>query len=180
MRNLVDPPSWHLFVFGMGCAGSKVQQLEPTTRNALAQLDLALIAILERGDIKLIRTESVLEFTKLPYRQQLEATNPGAFMPPAEAAALIRSGMRGAGTFTYGWRFGGDPDPDGAYLRSVQAALRTPQCAHIKALFWDFASLYQHPPGGKRTADEDAAFVRISSHATLLVHPRALRRPPAC
>ena len=184
----------------MGCGNSKAQPLEPpqTTagRNpplapathaldaktfaALAQLDLDLIAILERGDIKLIRTESVLEFTKLPYRQQLEATNPGAFMPPAEAAALIRSGKREAGTFTYGWRFGGDPDPDGAYLRSVQAALRTPQCAHIKALFWDFASLYQHPPGGKRTADEDAAFVRISPHATLLAHPLTLRRPPAC
>ena len=50
---------------------------------------------------------------------------PGALMPPAEAAALIRSGTREVGTLTYGWGSGADPDPDGAYLRSVQAALRT-------------------------------------------------------
>ena len=100
-------------------------------------------------------------------------------MPPAEAAALIRSGKREAGSLTYGWGFGGDPDPDGAYLRSVQAALRTPPCAHIKALFWDFASLYQHPPGDKRTADEDAAFVRIPPRAIILLAP-ARPPPPAC
>ena len=187
--------SVHSFV--MGCAGSKVPPLLTTagpnppltpathaldakTFDALAPLDLGLIAALERGDIALIRTESLLKLTKLPYRQQLEASNSGALMPPAEAAALIRSGKREAGSLTYGWGFGGDPDPDGAYLRSVQAALRTPPCAHIKALFWDFASLYQHPPGGKRTADEDAAFVRIPPRATHSSRPRALRRPPAC
>ena len=49
---------------------------------------------------------------------------------------------------------------DGAYLRGVQAALLTPACAHIKALFWDYASLFQHPPGGRRTAGQDAAFQR--------------------
>ena len=147
-----------------------------SSRAALAPLDLGLIAALERGDIALIRTESLLELTKLPYRQQLEATSPGALVPPAEAAALIRSGARKVGALTYGWGSGGDPDPDGAYLRAVQAALRTPPCAHIKALFWDFASLYQRPPGGERTAEEDAAFVRLS----LPTRPsRALRRPPA-
>ena len=138
----------------------------PALVTALAPLDRELIATLAQGDIALIRTESLLELTKLPYRQQLEAADPNAFMPPAESAALLRSGRREVGALTYGWCSGGDPDPDGAYLRSVQAALRTPACAHIKALFWDYASLFQHPPGGKRTDEQGAAFVRASHHTT--------------
>ena len=104
---------------------------------SLAPLDLDLITAIERGDIALIRTEMLLlELTELTFRQQLEAANPHALMPPDEAAALIRSGKREVGALTYGWCSGGSPDPDGVYLRAVQAALRTPPCAHIKALFW--------------------------------------------
>ena len=117
----------------MACGGSKEPKsqapksdvLDAKTRAALAPLDATLIAALERGDIKLIRTVPLLKLTKLTYRQALEANDPSIFMPPAEAAALLRAGTRELGALTYGWCSGADPDTEGEYLRAVQAALRT-------------------------------------------------------
>ena len=31
---------------------------------------------------------------------------------------------------------------------------------HIKGFFWDFSSLYQHPPNGRRTAEQEESFKR--------------------
>jgi hypothetical protein len=133
--------------------------MPPTNQlSALAPLDAKLIASLEKNEVALITREAVLRLTELPYRQRLEEKDAAAFMPPAMAAALIREGNRSVGTLTYGWGSGGNPDPSGEYLRAVQAALRSPQGAHIKALFWDYPSLFQHPPGGKRTPEQEAAF----------------------
>lgn len=145
--------------------------LSAKTVAALSPLDSALIATLEQGGIALVRTESLLKLSKLPYRQQLEAIDPTALMPPAEAAALLRSGTRAVGALTYGWGCGGDCDPDGAYLRSVQAALRTEELAHIEVLFWDYPSLFQHPPGGRRTPKQEAAFVRVPQTAECMEGP---------
>ena len=145
--------------------------LSAKTVAALSPLDSALLATLEQGDIALVRTESLLKLSKLPYRQQLEVIDPTAFMPPAEAAALLRSGTRAVGALTYGWGCGGDCDPDGAYLRSVQAALRTEELAHIEVLFWDYPSLFQHPPGGRRTPKQEAAFVRVPRTAECMEGP---------
>ena len=114
----------------------KSDVLDAKTRAALAALDATLIAALERSDIKLIRTEGLLKLNKLTYRQALEDHDISIFMPPAEAAALLRAGTREVGTLTYGWCSGPDPDPECEYLRAVQAALRDPLCSHIKALFW--------------------------------------------
>ena len=87
-----------------------------------------------------------------------------------------------------GWLSPGDPDPAGRRLEVVRRALAENQ--HIEGLFWEcarghartkasaqlltssiclcvaphsYASLYQHPPGGRRTPEENEAFGRALS-----------------
>ena len=48
--------------------------------------------------------------------------------------------------------------PNGQRVEVLQRALA--EQPHIVGLFWDFASLHQHPPGGERTTTEQAAFDR--------------------
>ena len=82
----------------------------------------------------------------------------------------------------------GNPDPAGRRMQVVRQALG--QYPHIKGLFWEcaarveplsraheqpfsvtnlrvprrsYASLYQNPPGGMRTLEEDEAFIRALS-----------------
>ena len=141
---------------------------------ALGKLDTNLAAALDRGDIVLLRVTFLHSLAKLQYRQVLESpswcicpwqrdANISPFLSSAEAVSLLRDSRRKIGALTYGWGSGGDPDPDAAYLRAVQTALRDASCSHIEALFWDYASLYQHPPGGRRTAEQEAAFKRALS-----------------
>ena len=67
--------------------------------------------------------------------------------------ALIRKGNREVGALSYGWLLPWDPDPTGARMALLRRALL--ERPHIKALFWDQATLYQPP----RTQDENDKFV---------------------
>ena len=76
--------------------------LSAKTVAALSPLDSALIATLEQGDIALVRTESLLKLSKLPYRQQLEEREPSEspLLGPEEAATLLERGDRSIGSLT--------------------------------------------------------------------------------
>ena len=57
------------------------------------------------------------------------------------------------------WLSPRNPDPTGKRMQILRRALE--QRSDIEAFFFDFASLYQHPPGGgMRTADQQASFSR--------------------
>jgi hypothetical protein len=93
---------------------------------------------------------------KMPNRQELEAleksgASPSPLLSGEEAAALVRRGDRSIGALTYGWLMSGDPDPAGSRIRVLRRALKR---LNIKALFWDFGSLYQAP----RTQEQKVSF----------------------
>jgi hypothetical protein len=84
---------------------------------------------------------------KMPNRQALEelersGASPSPLLSPQEAVALVERGDRSIGALTYGWLSPGDPDPAGSRIRVLRRALMR---LAIKALFWDFGSLYQAP-----------------------------------
>ena len=84
--------------------------------------------------------------------------SPSPLMSTDEAVAVIRRGDRSAGALTYGWLAHFHPDPAGKRLEVVRAALAANP--HIEGFFWDYASLYQNPHGGRRTDAENDAFQR--------------------
>ena len=133
-------------------------------RSALTALDDRLVEVLSAGAIRLVRTSWLLqqppEF-RIQWRQQLEALERGdeglsPLLSPEEAVSLVRQGDRSVGVLSYAWLSPGDPDPAGRRLEVLRRSLA--KLPNIAALFWDYASLYQHPPGGLRTKDEDASF----------------------
>ena len=129
-----------------------------------------LVNAVQRGDIRLLNPAWLKKQPpdyRIQYRQELEqlekkleaeGKSPLPLLKPDQAVKLIESGERSVGALSYGWLVGGDPDPDGARFRVVQRALKDMKV--IRGLFWDFASCYQDPPGGKRTAEERASFDR--------------------
>ena len=122
------------------------------------------------GDIRLLRTEWLLlqsdgyllqsrqELEKLEADEQQREPGPTPLLSPEEAVELIKRGDRSVAPLTYPWVTDTHPDPTGARLRVICAALR----AHpnIKALFIDQCCLYQHPVGGMRTEMEEESFQR--------------------
>ena len=121
-----------------------------------------LIGALECEDLRLLRVEWLLGQPvdyKLQRRQELEKPEladpgPSPLLSGAEVVALIRKGNREVGALSYGWLLPWDPDPTGARMTLLRSALV--ERPHIKALFWDQATLYQPP----RTQDEDKKFGR--------------------
>ena len=78
---------------------------------ALTSLDDRLVAVLERGDIRLVRSEwaerQPPDF-KMPMRQELEkleeeGASPSPLLSPAEAVALIREANRSVGVTSHPW-----------------------------------------------------------------------------
>ena len=118
--------------------------LDDRVAAALTALDDALVAVLARGDIKLVRAAWLLQQPadhRIQRRQDLEAleqsgASPSPLLSPAEAVALVRRGNRSAGALTYGWLMPNDPDPKGARVKAVRAALA--QLTHIEGFFWEW------------------------------------------
>ena len=164
----------------MGCGATKVapDQSSPPSRPAakhqsnaqspvviLSTLDDRLVAVLEAGDIRLLRVKW-LEVQKEEYaiqrRQELEALQEeiekhGGLTPLLgckEAADLVRNGKREAGALSYGWILPWDPDPTGERTKLLRQELS--QRPYIKGLFWDQATVYQPP----RTEAQQASFER--------------------
>ena len=166
----------------MGCGATKIapdQSSAPSAGPAakrqpnaqspvaiLSTLDDRLVAVLEAGDIRLLRVKW-LEVQKEEYtvqrRQELEALQEenekrGEELTPLlgckEAADLVRNGKREAGALSYGWILPWNPDPTGERTKLLRLELS--QRPYIKGLFWDQATLYQPP----RIDQEQAAFDR--------------------
>ena len=124
--------------------------LPPKLHRALTELDEIVIRVLLCGAIRLLCVEWLLmqpDNFKMPNRQALEAleksgASPSPLLSREAAAALVRRGDRSIGALTYGWLSPGDPDPAGSRIRVLRRALMR---LAIKALFWDFGSLYQAP-----------------------------------
>jgi hypothetical protein len=107
---------------------------------------------LRSGAIKLIVADRVRDgtiHTKIVRRQDIEARELAEhltlFETPDDAIALLRGNGREIASLTYGWVSTDDPDPSGEYLRAVCRFLKSELGAHVRALFWDFASLPQKP-----------------------------------
>ena len=133
--------------------------LPPKLHRALTELDEIVIQVLLCGAIRLLCVEWLLmqpDNFKMPNRQALEAleksgASPSPLLSREAAAALVRRGDRSIGALTYGWLMSGDPDPAGSRIRVLRRALKR---LNIKALFWDFGSLYQAP----RTQEQKVSF----------------------
>ena len=164
----------------MGCGATKVapDQSSPPSRPAakrqsnaqspvviLSTLDDRLVAVLEAGDIRLLRVkwvESQPEGYGMQRRQELEALQEeiekhGGLTPLLgckEAADLVRNGKREAGALSYGWILPWNPDPTGERTKLLRQELS--QRPYIKGLFWDQATLYQPP----RTEAQQGSFER--------------------
>ena len=128
----------------------------------LSALDDRLVAALEAGDIRLLRSAWLLKQTgtfRLLCRQDLETKDGdglnSALLSCEEAVRLIRRCDRSVGAVTHGWLTPGDPDPDGRRLDLVQRALRANP--GMEGLFWDFASLHQPSADGQRTEAEEVS-----------------------
>ena len=126
------------------------------TRSILQPLDDNIVQVIEAGCIRLVDADWLrdTDVERIPRRQDLEAMHTRALLPPAKGAALILKGEREVSALTYGWRTRCHPDPEGATLKELRQLLKSSHGAHIKAVFWDFPSLHQHP----RTDLEAAQF----------------------
>ena len=175
-----------LRVRGAGCASSATEDDAPseqpavTTTSAVQDIDLedgfeevlrelrlldeGIVAVLQRGDIRLLRTAWLLaqpNSKPLPNRQELEALEEqlagdevSPLLQPDEAVALIHCADRRVGVLSHGWLTAGHCDPCAARLAVVVQALA--QTPHLQAIFWDFTSMYQKP----RNDAQNAAFGR--------------------
>ena len=140
--------------------------LDPDVRRALGAFDARLVETLRAGDIRLLRSEWLLQQPDdylLESRQDLEArekagATPTPLLSPEEAVEVVSRGNRSAGTLTYPWVTDAHPDPMGARKRILCSSL----CEHryIACVFIDQCCIYQHPPGGRRSDEEEASFQR--------------------
>jgi len=107
----------------------------------------------------------------MPRRQDLERTDPDAFMDEEELRARSAPDRTGSfitkklalGALSYCWLTAEHPDPRGEQLVSLAAAIEAAEAGDQAfpgeaAFFIDFASLPQKGPGGRRTPAEAAAF----------------------
>ena len=132
---------------------------------ALTRLDERLVIAFGGGDIRLVSSSWLLAQPpgfRVPHRQELEAlertgVSPSPLLSNEEAKELLRRGQRGIGVLSHAWLSAGDPDPAGERMELLRSALL--QRPYLEACFFDYASLYQHPPGGgMRTDEEQASF----------------------
>ena len=172
-------------------AGARVSEADHKAVALLAALDEFIISAILSGAIKLLdadflRGDAVGD--TIARRQDLEARERESgvriFLPPDVAVAALRSYARAIGSLTYGWTTREHPDPSGTYLAAVRRYLRSALGAHIRGVFWDFASLPQKP----RDEPEDALFavalsvmgdVYASALGTTVMRHRAVPPRPA-
>ena len=81
-----------------------------------------------------------------------------AFVPCDRARLLFATRDRGVAALSYGWLHPLHSDPHGVNTSLVINFLRSERGSHVRAMFWDFASLPQRDKHGKRTVDEVAVF----------------------
>ena len=117
--------------------------LPSEVRQALTALDGRLIAVLKNRDIRLVRTQWLLDQPpgfRMPHRQELEAieastSGSSPLLSADESVGLVHRGDRSLGALTYPWLSAGDPDPEGRRVEVIRKALA--QLRHIEAFFWE-------------------------------------------
>jgi len=125
-------------------------------------------------EMQSVRSDEERRRLALPRRQDIEATDQGAFYSSAEIAALPRGNMSWAGgplavvAVSYCWETPSHPDPEGRTLLSIARAIRRAQQQHIGrhherlpaelGIFLDWCSLHQKDANGERTPSEAACF----------------------
>ena len=136
----------------MGCCASK-DVLSQELAAAFSALDDGLAAALAAGHIALLDARQLRSgsISSLVRRQDLPASS---FLTPSQAVAALRSARRKVCFVSHAWRTVVSPDPDGATLAAVVRYLQSPLGLHVLGVFFDVASLHQHP----RTAEQDAGF----------------------
>lgn len=88
-------------------------------------------------EMQSVRSDEERRRLALPRRQDIEATDQGAFYSSAEIAALPRGNMSWAGgplavvAVSYCWETPSHPDPEGRTLLSIARAIRRAQQQHI-------------------------------------------------
>ena len=127
---------------------------------SLATLDDKVAEALRNGAIRLLSPGYLLAARPDRICRQQELPQE-AFLKPRQAVAALRSCKRRIFVLSFGWGAFANPDPSGEILRHVlrfldwwktnfnisQAQLRRNQFG----LFWDFASLPQHPRNAAET-----------------------------
>ena len=146
---------------GSDTQGTRVQTSEHKAIPRLMELDDLIEEALRSSAVKLINADRIRDGTigtKISRRQDLEACERvqvvQMFETPEDAIKLLRGNGREIGSLTYGWASPDDPDPTGEYMRAVRRFLLSDLGSHVKAIFWDFASLSQRP----RWESEDKLF----------------------
>jgi len=126
-------------------------------KKCFGTLDNAELAgSLKHGHIRLVCPKWLCENSRILCRQELEDLQKNGekpFLSCKEAVAALQQGERNVGALTYAWGACGDPDPSNEIFAAVRKYLFSPKGQHIKAVFWDFASLYQNRPR-RHTSDE--------------------------
>jgi hypothetical protein len=129
---------------------------------SLTRLDDRLSEALGRGYIRLVKPDWLIAqsvaggFLVRPC-QELRMMQPSPLLSPEDAVDVLRRANRSVGALTLGWLTPGHCDPCGEHLVCLQQALVV--MPHIQAVFWDFASLPQHP---RSEADEEAFACALS------------------
>ena len=143
---------------GTSCTkAATTESLDASTVARLKELDQNLFHALSSGAIKLLDASFLRSpsTARVARRQDLETVERESgrriFVSSDEAIAFLASGTRSIAALTYSWAAVDDPDPSSTYLCAVRRFLCSPLGLHVRAVFWDYASLSQPP----RTAAED-------------------------
>ena len=135
----------------------------------LAQKHIALIDagwLRQRPAGEIVRRRQALEADDLR-RHALDLTaeehsalgGESPFVSADSAVAMLSSGKRCVAVLSYAWATRDSPDPTGERLATLVEFLNSPEGKHIKAVFWDFISLFQWP----RTDEQEEAFLQSLS-----------------
>lgn len=134
-------------------------------------LEERVLPLLKNGVIRILDVDWLLEMPEdyiICRRQDLPDE---AFLPPAAAAILLDSAR--FVVLSYSWLTKQHPDPEGFHFRKIRHYLDSHrerivastmslkhEHFHKTGMFWDFASLPQKGPDGKRTPEEKEIFKR--------------------
>lgn len=143
----------------------------------LSSLDDQLASALQRKDIRLLRTDWLLQQSPgyvLQRRQNLEAlelqgASPSPFLSGDEAVALLRRCDRSIGVLSHGWLMPGECDPRGVRMEAMALVLQ--QNENIEALFWEYALPFSRRNG----VPEPAPTTAIAHVALAAAYPATTR-----
>jgi len=104
---------------------------------------IELVKLFEDGTIRLLSCSWLLT-SGVEHLVRCQDLPPEAFLSPTQAMKAFQQSM--VYVLSYGWLMGGNPDPFGVRVRTVQQFLRS-GCPDPSSwgLFWDFACLPQNP-----------------------------------